>query len=516
MKRNMLILAMTSVFATLAQATEITIAYDSDPVSLDPVEQISGGTLQMAYMLFDPLVRMDSNLEPEARLAEKWEFIDPTHLRFYLRKGVKFHSGNEMSADDVIFSFDRIKKSIDFKGLFEPYEKMVKIDDYTVELVFKHPYPLVFNNFSFLFILDSKHYSGVDKKGRAKDLIEKTSGTFASTNPSGTGAFVVESRVQGQRSVYKAFNNYWDKANRGNVDTINLVTIKENATRLAALLAGDVDWIYPVPPTDIERVQKSDKHQLFSLAGDRMISIQINQNAVPEFKDVRVRQAVVQAINNAGIVDKIMRGNATAGSQYSPVGYAGHNPELALRYNLKNAQQLMKEAGLEKGFSVDFITPNDRYVNDEKIAQTVAAMLAKINIKVNVIAMPKTQYWTEYDKCAAGLQLIGWASDTGDSANYSEFLSVTRDEKTGMGQYNCTGYSNPELDALIKQANIESDEKKRSEILQKVSRIEYDDAVFIPLHWENLSWGMTNKFENFKDIINMNNFPYWEGLKVNE
>ena len=326
----------------------------------------------------------------------------------------------------------------------------------------------------------------------------------------------MDSRTQGQRSVYSAFGDYWNKANRGNVDKITLVTIKENATRLSALLSGDVDWIYPVPPTDVERIQKSDKHQLLSLAGDRLIAIQMNQNVVPEFKDVRVRQAVVHAVNSKGIVEKIMRGNGTAGAQFSPEGYSGYKPELKPRFDLNKAQALMKEAGMEKGFSVTMITPNDRYVNDEKIAQTVSAMLAKINVKVNLNAMPKAQYWDEFDKCAAGLQLVGWSSDTGDSANYSEFLTMTRDADTGIGQYNCNGYSNPKLDELVRQANVETDIEKRKSLLREVAQIEFDDAVVIPLHWENLNWGMSKRFENFEEIVNLKNYPYWEELKVKE
>lgn len=516
MKKTLLSAALAASWISVVQAADITIAYDSDPVSMDPMEQLSNGTLQMGYMIFDPLVRLNNQMEPEARLAEKWEYIEPTVLRFHLRKGVKFHSGNEMSADDVVFSFNRVKQSADFKALYEPYEQMIKIDDYTVDLKFKYTYPLVMNNISYLFIMDSKHYSGTDDKGRAKDLIEKSAGTFASTTPSGTGPYKLESRQQGQRSVYSAFDNYWNKENRGNVDKITLVTIKENATRLAALLANDVDWIYPVPPTDVERVKKSDKHQLHSLAGDRLIAIQMNQNVVPEFKDVRVRQAVVNAVNNQGIVEKIMRGNGTAGAQFSPEGYSGYNPELKPRFDLTKAQALMKEAGVEKGFTLTLITPNDRYVNDEKIAQTVSAMLAKINIKVNINAMPKAQYWDEFDKCAAGLQLVGWSSDTGDSANYSEFLTMTRDAQTGYGQYNCNGYSNPQLDKLVQEANAETDTEKRNAILREIAKIEFDDAVVIPLHWENLNWGMNNKFENFDEIVNLKNFPYWELLKIKE
>ncbi|SUO94086.1 ABC transporter substrate-binding protein [Suttonella ornithocola] len=514
MKKSLFALAFASAFASTF-AADITIAYDADPVSMDPMEQLSQDTMQMLNMVFDPLVRYNSKLEVEPRLAESWEQLEPTVIRFHLRKGVKFHSGNEMTADDVIFSFNREKQSADFKAIFDPYLEIRKIDDHTVDLVMKEPYPLVLPTMSYLAVMDSKFYSGKDDKGNDKARLEKSAGTFASMNESGTGPFVLESRQQGVRSIYKKFADYWDK-DTGNVEKVTLVPIKENATRVSALLSGDVDWIYPVPPTDIAAVEKNPKYDLYSIASDRLLAVQINQKVVPEFKDKRVREAMAYAVNNAGIVQKIMRGNATVGAQNSPEGYTGYNPDLKPRYDLGKAKALMKEAGLEKGFTVTMISPNNRYVNDEKIAQSVAAMLAKINIKVNLTTMPKAQYWDEFDKCAAGLQVVGWSSDTGDSANYSEFLTMTRDPETGMGAYNCNGYSNPTLDKLIKDANKNTNTEARNAQLREASKIEYDDTVFIPLHWENLNWGYTKKFENFPEIVNLKNFPHWEKLKVKE
>lgn len=517
MKYNKTILAMllgTTLGMANAQAADITIAYAADPISMDPNEQISTGILQMSHLVFDGLVRFDSKLKPEPRLATSWDQINDTTMRFHLRKGVKFHSGNTMTADDVIFSYNRISNSVDFKAIFAPYKEMVKVDEYTVDLISKEVYPLALANMSYLFVLDQKFYTGTDENGQAKDRIEKSKNTFAATHESGTGPFTYAYRQQGVKNVFEKFDSYWAK--RGNVDKITLVPIKENATRVSALLAGDVDLIAPVPPTDIKRVKENKDNTLYSIPSDRIIMLNINQKVVPEFKDVRVRQAVVHAINNSGIAKKIMRGFATAAGQNSPDVYLGHDPKLVPRYDIKKARQLMKEAGLEKGFTITMISPNNRYVNDEKIAQAVASMLAKIKIKVNLTTMPKAQYWTEYDKCAAGLQLIGWSSDTGDSANYSEFLTMTRNSETGAGQYNCGYYSNTDVDSLVMQANKTVDSAKRAELLQKVSGIEYKEAAFVPLHWQNLAWGYSNKFENFPEIVNFKNFPDFGDLIVSE
>jgi peptide/nickel transport system substrate-binding protein len=464
-------------------------------------------------MVFDPLVRYKQDLSFEPRLATSWERINETTMRFTLRKGVKFHSGNEMTADDVVWTFDRLNNSADFKAIFAPFEKLVKIDDYTIELVSTGAFPLVLQTATYIFPMDSKFYSGQTEEGKDKSEIVKHGSSFASTNVSGTGPFIVTAREQGVKVDFKRFEGYWDTESKGNVDNLTLVPIKEDATRVAALLSGGVDMIAPVAPNDHKRVESSKGVDLVTLPGTRLISFQMNQNSNEALKDVRVRQAIVHAINNEGIADKIMKGFATAAGQQGPEGYAGYDAELKPRYDLKKAKALMKEAGYEKGFSLSMIAPNNRYVNDAKIAQAATAMLAKIGIKVDLKTMPKAQYWPEFDLCAADMLMIGWHSDTEDSANFSEFLTMTRNEETGKGQYNCGHYSNPEVDKLVDMANVETDPAKRSEMLKTVERTLYNDAAFVPLHWQNLAWGAKSNVD-IKPIVNAMNFPYFGDLVV--
>ncbi len=513
MKSKLAVALMAAGLSFSAAAADITIAYDADPVSLDPHEQLSGGTLQMSHMVFDPLVRYTQDLDFEPRLAEKWERVNDTTFRFQLRKGVKFHSGNEMMADDVVWTFDRLKDSPDFKAIFEPYEKMVKVDDYTVELVSKGAYPLVLQTATYIFPMDSKFYSGTTADGKDKAEVVKHGNSFASTNVSGTGPFIVTAREQGVKVEFERFDDYWDKESKGNVDKLTLVPIKEDATRVAALLSGDVDMISPVAPNDNQRVESAKGVDLVTLPGTRIITFQMNQNSNEALKDVRVRQAIVHAINNEGIVKKIMKDFATVAGQQSPKGYAGYNPDLVPRYDLKKAKELMKEAGYEKGFTLTMMAPNNRYVNDAKIAQAAAAMLSKIGIKVDLKTMPKAQYWPEFDKCAADMLMIGWHADTEDSANFTEFLTMTRNEETGKGQYNCGHYSNPEVDKLIEMSNVETDPAKRAAMLQKVETTLYNDAAFVPLHWQNLAWGAKSNVD-IAPIVNVMDFPYLGDLVV--
>ncbi len=508
-----LAVAMLFSFGVMANAKVLKLALDAGPVSQDPQVQLSGGMLQYSHWVFDPLVRYRQDMSFEPRLAERWERIDDLTMRFHLRKGVKFHSGNPFTAADVKFTFDRFYKSPDFKGLFTPFDGCYVVNDHVVDIKTKQPYALLINMATYIFPLDSKFYAGTDDTGQPKDAVVKIGPSFALKNESGTGPFKVTEWEQGARYVLDRFADYWDKDSPGNVSQIVLTPIKEDATRVAALLSGDVDFITPVPPQDFERIRKGDKTKLVTYSGGRIITFQLNQKRRAEFKDVRVRQAIVYAVNNVGIAQKIMKGTATPAGQQGPKGYMGFNPALEPRYDLKKAKALMKAAGFEKGFEVSMIAPNNRYVNDEKIAEATASMLAKINIKVNLKTMPKAQYWDEFDAQVADIQMIGWHSDTEDSGNFTEFLGMCPNKETGYGQYNSGNYCNSKIDELTMAAQVETDLAKRTKILQEIEKILYDEAAFVPFHWQNHSYaGKNNVMIN--PIVNTMNFPYLGDLVI--
>ncbi|WP_029896793.1 ABC transporter substrate-binding protein [Desulfohalovibrio reitneri] len=490
------------------------LAMDADPVSLDPHVQLSGGMLQYSHIVYDPLVRWSQDMEITPRLAESWERVDELTMRFHLREGVKFHSGNEFTAEDVVWTIERLKRSPDFKGLFEPFAGAEVVDAHTVDIKTKKPYGLLLNMATYIFPMDSEFYTGTDEKGEPKDAISKTGWSFANVNESGTGPFYVESFVPGQKWVLKRFNDYWGADRIGNLEQIVLTPIKNNATRVAALLSGDVDFIMPVPPQDYQRIEDTSGVQLISMPGARIITLQLNQERREEFANPKVRQAIVHAINNPGIVQKIMNGKATVAGQNSPEGYDGHVPELTPRYDLDKAKALMEEAGYADGFTVSMIAPNNRYVNDYKIAEAAASMLAKINIDVELKTMPKAQYWNEFDEQVADIQMIGWHSDTEDSANFFEFLYMCPNKETGYGQYNSGNYCNPKVDELILASQTETDLEKRAGMLKDAERIVYNDAAFVPLHWQMLSWAGSDRLQNPGEIVNVMNFPYFADLVI--
>lgn len=503
--------ALAIALASSVSAKTLKMAYDADPVSLDPYEQLSGGTLQLSHMIMDPLIRWTQTFGFEPRLATRWTRIDESTMRFHLRKNVKFHSGNPFTAADVAFTFNRIKESPDFKGVFTSFTAANVIDSHTIDLVTDGSFPLLLNSATYIFPMDAQFYTGKDAKGNDKGAIVKHGDSFASSNTSGTGPFRVVERQQGVKVVFERFSDYWDTKSPGNVSKIVFTPIKESATRVAALLAGDVDFIAPVPPNDLKRIKS--KANLVTMSGTRIISLQLNQKRVEQFKDARVRRAIVYAINNRAIEKKIMRGFATAAGQNSPEGYLGHDKDLLPRYDLKRAKELMKAAGFEDGFSVTMMAPNNRYVNDAKIAQAVVSMLAKINIKVDLTTMPKAQYWPKFDERAADIMMIGWHSDTEDTANFFEFLLVCPNADTGAGQYNSGNYCNPSLDAIIAKANEITDDKERTQLLRQAESIVYLDAAFVPLHWQNLAWAAKKNID-IQPVVNVLNFPYLGDLVI--
>ncbi|PRY63991.1 peptide/nickel transport system substrate-binding protein [Vreelandella songnenensis] len=506
--------AGSALLPLTASAEALRIGYSADPETLDIHEQLSGGMLRFSHLAFDPLVRWTKDFDFEPRLATEWEQTDDTHIRMTLREGVTFHSGNPFTAKDVVWTIERLQESPDYKAIFEPIASAEAIDDYTVEITTTEPYPLMLNLATYIFPMDSEFYTGETDSGNDKAEIVKAGNSFASRNVSGTGPFRLTDRRQGVRVDFERFEDYWDTETEGNVSSIVLTPISENASRVAALLSGGVDFIDAVPPNDLERIRESGDVELIEVPGTRIIGFQLNQEKVEAFQDVRVRQAVDLAINQEGIADRLMRGFATPAGQFSPEGYSGHNPDLVPRYDLERAQELMAEAGYEDGFTVDMIAPNNRYVNDAQIAQAVANMLSRINIKVNLRTMPLAQYWPEYDTRQSDIAMLGWHSDTEDSANFFQYLSFCIDDETGAGQYNYGNYCNEEIDALVTEADSVTDLERRNEMLREAEAMLYEDVGFVMLHWQNLAYAAANGVD-IEPVVNAIDFPYLGDLVIN-
>ena len=493
-------------FCCASSAATLHMATDADPASLDPHEQLSQGTLQLSHLTFDPLLRWAKDNSFEPRLATSWKSIDKLTTRFELRKNVYFHSGNQFSADDVIYTMDRLKGSIEFRALFDNIDRIEKRNDHSIDIITLKPTPLLLNLMAYIFPMDKGFYQG-------RDDIVKFGNSFASRNLSGTGPFIITNREPGTSIEFVRNAHYWDTHSKGNVDSIEYSTIKSDATRLAALLSGDVDFIFPISPLDMPRVKRSRNIQLVTLPSTRILFLQLNQNRSPELQNTKVRQAINLAVNQEIIVDKILKGFGTAAAQLSSDDFLGHLDSIKPQFELEKARQLMREAGYEKGFKVSMMAPNNRYIHDEKIAQAITAMLAKIKIKVDLKTLPKAQYFQEFDKRSADIMMLGWQSDTLDSNNIFEFIIACPDPQTGYGVYNANGYCNPSLDSRIKSANRELNPEKRIRLLQQIESTIAQDAVIVPIAWEHLAWGAKENI-NISSIINAQDWPYLGDLVI--
>ena len=260
-------MAGTALLPLTASAETLRIGYSADPETLDLHEQLSGGVLRFSHLSFDPLVRWTKDFQFEPRLATEWQQIDDTHVRMTLREGVTFHSGNPFTAKDVVWTIERLKESPDYRAIFEPIASAEAVDDYTIEITTTEPYPLLLNLATYIFPMDSEFYTGETDDGNDKAEIVKAGNSFASRNVSGTGPFVVTDRRQGVRVDFERFEDYWDTESEGNVTSIVLTPIAENASRVAALLSGGVDFIDAVPPNDLDRVRDAQGANLVEIPG---------------------------------------------------------------------------------------------------------------------------------------------------------------------------------------------------------------------------------------------------------
>ena len=504
MRRSMLAAAVAAFAAVAGAASAATLkwASDGDLSSLDPYARQETFLLSFDGNIYEPLVRRDRNLRLEPALALSWAQTSPTVWRFVLRQGVKFQDGTPFSADDVLFSFGRVREETsNLKGAVAAITEVRKIDDFTVDFVTDAPDPILPAELADWDIM-SKVWCEMRDAVHPADLA-KGEESYATNHANGTGPFMPREREGDARTVLVPNPGWWDKPEH-DLDTVEYRRIANPSARVAALLSGEVDMIYPVPPQEVERISGAAGFRIVQGPELRTIFLSFDQSR-PEllesdvkgknpFKDKRVRQAFYLAIDEEAIAQKVMRGQARpAGLMVAP-GVNGYAPELDRRfpYDPVAARKLLAEAGYPNGFATGMDCPSDRYVNDEQICLTVVAMLAKIGVKANLLAQPRAKFFAkvlapDFD---TSFYMLGWTPAAGDAQSMLVSLAHTRDVKTFAGNFNVSGYSNPELDALIDAIRVETDQKKRTEAIRKALAILRDDFAFIPLHQQTLLWAV--------------------------
>ena len=481
-----------------ASAATLRWANDGDANSMDPYTRSETFLLTFDQNFYDPLVRRDAKLNVEPALAESWEQPNDTTWRFHLRHGVKFHDGTPFTADDVVFSYNRvIAPGSQLNGYMQAVATVQKIDDFTVDFHTKVPDPIFLQEITFWDIL-SKKWCEDNHAEQAMDLTKSTE-NFATRHENGTGPFILDIREPDRRTTMHANPAWWDKM-PGNLDKVEFNVISNAATRVAALLSGDIDMMYTVPPQDMQRLSSSPDLKTFETPELRTVFLGFDQSrdellksdvkGKNPFKDQRVRQAFNEAVDIKAIQRVVMRGQShPTGLLYGP-GVNGYTEASDTRYPYDPAdgKKLLAAAGYPDGFGVTLDCPNDRYVNDEAICQAVTAMLARIGVRVTLNAQTRLKYFAEISNpdYHTSFYMLGWTPTTYDALNSQYNLAATRSGTRGI--FNDGGYSNPKFDALLDQIAVQTDPAKRGAEIIEASKMLQDDAAFLPLHQQVVVW----------------------------
>jgi peptide/nickel transport system substrate-binding protein len=504
---TLLAAAAATLLASTAYANSLRYANQGDIKSLDPYTL--NETTANAHLghVYEGLTKRGKDLAIQPGLAERWETSDDgLTWVFHLRKGVKFHNGNDFNADDVIFSAQRVRaQGSNFQTRVPTTAEFAKIDDHTVQVKLKTPNPIMHYQWDTWYIMDKEWAD--QNNASAPTPASATTPSHAALNTNGTGPFKIESHQPGVKTVFKKNADWWGTPEH-NLEEIVFTPIGSDATRVAALLSGEVDVIEPVPIQDIQRVDGSPNAQV--LKGPELRTIFLGFDQIRDellfsnvkgknpFKDIKVRQAFYHAIDIDTIKNRVMRGLSNPSALMIAPELVSFEQEFPRpKFDADAAKKLLAEAGYPNGFEVGMDCPNDRYVNDEAICQAVVSMLARAGVKVNLMAQPKAQYFAKVLKPGnyqTSFYLLGWTPGTFDGHNVLNDIQGCRDNpQSSKGESNLGGYCNPKHDELAAKVLTENDKAKRDELMKQAFKIAYDDFSYIPLHQQALAWGVSKK-----------------------
>ena len=502
MKKFKLMLVAASVAAALAapaQAQTLRWAAQNDILTLDPHSQNHATTSAILQHSYEGLVRYNAKYEVEPSLATKWTYISPTQVRFELRKGVKFHDGSPFTADDVIFSYGRVKQPNGTMGIYVTgVSEIRKVDSHTVDLILSGPNPILLRNLVNFFIM-SEAWAKKNNSVNVADFKSKEE-SFASRNVMGTGPYRITGWTPEQRITMTINNDWWDK-HGGNVKEVIYTPIKSDATRVAALLSGDVDLLTDLPTQDIARLRQDSKLKVVDGPEVRTIYLapdlgspelkHSNIKGKNPFADKRVRQALSLAIDREAIRRTTMRGLSIPAALIVAPGVNGHEEALdkPAPANVDAAKKLLADAGYPNGFELRLNCPNNRYVNDEEICQNVVAMWARVGVKAQLAAENMVTFIQKVQNFDSSMYLLGWGVATYD-AQYS-LQSLIRTRSTGAdGNFNFSKISDPVVDRLTDAMKTETDVAKRNAMIREALVRTRDEMLVIPLHHQVRPWAM--------------------------
>lgn len=485
-----------------ANAKTFRWASQGDVLTMDPHSQNEGLNNSISDHVYEPLVNRNKTMAIEPCLAVSWQQINPTTMRFKLREKVTFHDGTPFTADDVVFSIARaMEKTSNFLAFTSGLKEAKRVDANTVDIITNGPVPTLLDQLTELRIM-SRAWANKHNVQRPQDFKNKEE-TYAARNANGTGPFVLRTREPDVKTVLVANSNWWGKdgKDRGNVTEVVYTPIKQDATRISALITGEIDLVLDPPVQDLGNLKTNKALKILEGNENRTVFLAMDQGrnellyssvkGKNPFKDVRVRQAFLHAIDVNAIQRTVMRGLSLPTMSMIAPQVRGYSKDLEKRPvpDLAKAKKLLADAGYPNGFEITLDCPNNRYINDERICTAVAGMLAKIDVKVKLNAMPRVTYFPKIQNSDSSFFLYGWGVPTFDSLYTLQ--AVIRTKATGGdGEQNYSGYSNPKVDALIDQLKTEADFAKRTSITREALMLHQADTGHIPLHHQIIPWAM--------------------------
>ena len=458
--------------------------------------------------VYESLFYYNKKFELEPLLGTSFKQLSPTQVRITLRQGVKFHDGSAFNADDAKFSLERaMAKSSNYGVYTQGIERVVKVDEFTIDILTKAPNPVLQRQLTELRMMD-QGWAEKNKSVEPKDIKTKEE-NFAHRNANGTGPFMLKTWEQDVKLVLVKNPDWWGKSTgqmTGNLTEIVYTPIKSEATRVAALLSGEVDILLDPSPADLPKLRTAPNLKVIDGAENRTIFFGMDQfrDELPgsnvkgknPLKDLRVRKALYQSIDAQTINRVTMRGlSQVTGALIAPqVNGWSKKADVRWPYDVEAAKKLLIAAGYPGGFEVDFACPNNRYINDEEICQAVAAMWARIGVKAKLRTLPLATYFPMIQRFEASIYMLGWGVPTFD-ALYSLQSLVRTVGAQGDGNYNVGRYSNPQMDALIERIKQEVDQKNRNALIEQALVLSHQDVSHIPLHNQVIPWAMKKSVE---------------------
>jgi peptide/nickel transport system substrate-binding protein len=515
------LLILAALVSTAAAAQTLRWTSQGDLQTLDPHSQNELLTNAMNAQVYDTLVMRGKNLELMPGLAIEWKQVNPTLWRMKLRPNVKFHDGSPFTADDVLFSFQRASHpSSPFRTYATAMGTPRKIDDLTVEFQLKEFNPIFLQHATTIYIMN-KAWSEKHNAGAPLDFKNKED-KYTNLNTNGTGPYMLVSRQPDAKTVYKRNPNYWGKI-EGNVQEVVYTPIKNDATRTAALISGEVDFVLDPAPQDVPRLRNTSGVKVIDGVENRIVFIGMDQardqllysnvKGRNPFKDLRVRQALYYAVDIETLKRTVMRGQSipTGAVMPSPLGdYNDPEIEKRLPFDLAKAKQLMAEAGYPNGFEVQLDCPNNRYINDQSICEALSSMWAKIGLKVNVLAQPRTTYFQKAEKLDVSMYMLGWGGNITDAYTTFEQVMHSRGEN-GIGYYNWGNFKDAKLDELIDASAKEPDPARREQLVKAAMRQHNEQVHHIPLHRQVIPWAARS---NVNVVHRADNWLEWQWVTV--